>query len=300
MSAWEAPVAPRVRRHMAVARREETTQYERHCGDLTTKLEAGGKARCEALEQLSDQIRHLTFEPAGCRVVQLAIEVLDQKDSAELLKELRGHVRRAIASPHGNYVIQKIVEVMPCSDASFVAEELRGYGAETARHRFGCRVLCRLLEHSSSNPAGVDVLKEVLMEAEVLCRDNFGHHVMESVVEHGTAAQKQRVVEALVKQLYLNVGDRNASYVIEAALQHGSPQDQQSLAFALLNHQGGVEALAMNQFGFHIVKTLLRLPGDASKLALNIVQSASQRLQVSKYGARVLECAQGPAVRGGA
>lgn len=47
--------------------------------------------------------------------------------------------------PHGNYVIQKVVSHLSAASSRFVAEELRGHAVRMAKHRFGCRILCRPL-----------------------------------------------------------------------------------------------------------------------------------------------------------
>ena len=78
-------------------------------------------------------------------------------DAAAFATGLRGCVRSAVQSKHANHVVQKIIEVMPVSHASFVVDELKGVGQEVARHCFGCRVMCRILEHlSPSDSASPD------------------------------------------------------------------------------------------------------------------------------------------------
>jgi len=104
---------------------------------LMWKLEAGETTA--AIAELRGNVRRLTFEAAGCRIVQKALERADQQSAAELVSELHGCVRRAISSPHGNYVIQKVVEVLPIALSRFVVNELLEDCSGIVRHRFGCR-----------------------------------------------------------------------------------------------------------------------------------------------------------------
>merc|ERR1712232_505280 len=132
---------------------------------LLSKLQAGGSERAEALFELRGSVRRLAFDVDGCRVVQLALDVSSQQEASELAAALHGYVRRAITSPHGNYVIQKIIETMPMPMFAFIISELHGHVAEVARHRFGCRIICRLLEHSCSDPKMISVTDEILKDA---------------------------------------------------------------------------------------------------------------------------------------
>lgn len=277
---------------------------------LTASLEAGGEAKAVALQKLQGSVRRMSFDANGCRVVQQALQCADRAMAAILTAELHGHVRQAVGSPHANYVIQKVVEVMPTSLAGFVAEELLGSGALVARHRYGCRIVCRLLEHSAMDPGTVALTDEVLGEAADLCRHSFARHVLQSILEHGLPAQREKVSLALRSDLLRNARNRNASYVIERALTYCNPAERRVLASELLgekeqgqspqspksalrpsfhgNHSG-IIALAQNQFGSYVVRALLRLPGETSRQALAQLQSAAPQLQRTKHGQRLLE-----------
>jgi hypothetical protein len=79
-----------------------------------------------------------------------------------------GHVREAIESPHANFVLQKLIETMPPSFTSFVLDEIRGHVDWAARHRFGCRVVARLVEHNPAERVAV-----LLREMEAGFRTNI-------------------------------------------------------------------------------------------------------------------------------
>merc|ERR1712070_65496 len=106
----------------------------------------------------------------SCLAAQLALQEASAHHKALLASGLRGQVRRAAQSKHANYVIQKIVELLPISGVSFVVGELLGFGYETARHRFGCRLLLRILEHMSpGDEVTSSLIDDVLTNAEELC-----------------------------------------------------------------------------------------------------------------------------------
>merc|ERR1711998_229218 len=101
--------------------------------------------------------------------------------------EMQGAVRSAAVCPHANYVIQRIIEVLPASTGSFVAEELQGVAVDIAQNRAGCRVICRLVEHTQSDNRTAVLLEEVIKGALQLSRHTFGHYAIQSLLEHGSS-----------------------------------------------------------------------------------------------------------------
>jgi len=186
-------------------------------------------------------------------------------------------------------VIQKVVEVMPATHSGFVAEELRGVGATVARHRFGCRVLCRLLEHSGSSASLMELLDEVLAEARDLCRHAFGHYVLQSILEHGHASHRQRLASTLRSELLEHAQHRCSSHVLESALVHCSAEDREALAAGLLaGGADGVAALARGQFSSFVVRALIRQPGEVAQATWGHLQSTAAQVQKTRHGQRLL------------
>eukprot|EP00913_Durusdinium_trenchii_P004487 g4166.t1 len=105
------------------------------------------------------------------------------------------------------------------------------YMIEFARHRFGCRILCRLLEHCTTEASTQRLISNILedpAEALELCRHNFGHHVVQLVLERGHPRHKELVLQVLRRDLATNAAHRRASYVVEAALNNCAPKERPS------------------------------------------------------------------------
>lgn len=271
----------------------EADDSDASCAELLSQLESGGEGRLTALNDLRGRILDLAFDKSGCRVVQAAIEVASQQQASALCNELKGSVRKAIRCPHANYAIQKIVQVLPPSHVSFIVKELLGAGREIARHSYGCRVLCRLLEHHScaehiDGEAAV-LIDEVVEDAAELCRHAFGHHVIQCIVEHGTSQHRDSIIAVLSRDMFQLAGHRSASYVVEKALVFGGPPAQQCMALELMGNADNFFSLAESQFGCRVVAAVLRISGAMSQKAQVLLKSAEERLQMSKYGRRTLE-----------
>lgn len=228
--------------------------------ELREELEGTTLQRSAALEAISGNVWGLSRDVVGCRLVQLAFEKADPRMAKALSFELQGHIREAATSPHGNYVVQKVVTHLAPGVSSFVAEELLGNGARFARHRFGCRILCRLLEHCSKEEGTRQLVDEVLEPADEaldLCRHSFGHHVVQSILEHGDSRHKELIAEVLHSDLLANANHRSASYVVEAALCHCEAEDQHAL-LEKLTIPAVVADLAQSRYGYFVARTLLQ------------------------------------------
>jgi len=184
---------------------------------------------------------------------------------------------------------------MPVSRAAFVAQELAGIASQVARHRYGCRVIIRLLEHSALEASTISLVNELLVESSDLIQHAFGRFVAQAVLEHGSAEQRHGIADALhgeegdCEGLLQNASHRNASCVFETAMVYCAEEDKQSIRAKLLGDPSNVTQLAQNQFGSFVLKGLLACRDEDTKAALRTLQEASSELQGSRPGRRILE-----------
>jgi len=267
---------------------EDEEDVDEACAELSAQIEAGGLARQAAIEALVGNIEDLAFDAAACRVVQKALEFGEEEEVVALALELKGRVREAIRSPHANHVVQKLVEVLPVSSLGFVAEEMLGAGPEVARHRYGCRVLCRLVErHTGGTVEHMDeLIEELMIEGAELARHTFGHYVIEMGLQAGSAHQRHQICSALRVELMRNAKNRSATYVVEKALNICNDEDQQAMIQDLFGSPESLVSLVENQFGCHVAKALLKTHGGSFR---EMIDAASAKLQKNKYGRRLLE-----------
>jgi pumilio RNA-binding family len=261
------------------------------CAELSAQIEKGGLARQAAIEALIGNIQDLAFDASACRVVQKAIEFGEEEEIVALSSELQGRIREAIRSPHANHVVQKLVEVLPVQSLGNVAEEMLGAGSEIARHRYGCRVLCRLVERNFGRAvAHVDeLMEELLAEGAELSRHTFGHYVMEIMLQNGSAHHRCKICAALNVELMRNAKNRSATYVVEKALAVCDEEERRPMVQNLFGSPELLVSLVENQFGCHVAKAFLKMPGASSHEMLCCIDAASPRLQKNKYGRRLLE-----------
>jgi len=181
----------------------------------------------------------------------------------------------------------KIIEVLPPAGSRFILEEIQGQAATVARHRYGCRILCRLLEYAVQEPLLPPLIDEVLEEAGALSCHYYGHHVLEHTLEHGSTNQKHFIIWTICANMGKCVQDPHGSFLIEAAMRN-CPPDCQSWIEQCLFREDFLE-LACSRFGSHVVRAFLQLPGDASQQAFSFLWNHSAHLKTSKFGRHVLE-----------
>jgi hypothetical protein len=260
------------------------------CAELIEQLEAGGEARAAAIEAISGSVVDLAFDAAACRVVQKAFETAEMHVAIALAQEMQGHIREAIKCPHANHVVQKLLDIIPAEESIFVVKELVG-AVDLAKHRYGCRVVCRAVKVHAGLEACQetrDFIDELIPEVAELSRHTFAHYVVEAILECGSADQKHEVACALRSDLMRSAKNRSATYVVEKALLCCDAHDREAIAAELFGSAEALLELVENQFGCHLAKALPRLQVHFQQ-AQRYLPEAAPLLQKSKYGRRVLQ-----------
>merc|ERR1719265_2384979 len=214
----------------------DTAKANEHADRVLAQLKLGGHARQAAISGMESMAFRTKI---SCRAAQIALEKASAHDAAALALGMRGHVRSAVQSKYANYVIQKILETLPVARSSFIVEELLGSGAVVSRHRFGCRILCRILEHDSlTEGATAQLLDEILDSGtEDLCNHAFGSYVVRHLLEFGLPEHRRKIATVLSSDVMGYSKQRQSSHVVEAALKYCSAEDQRMLAEQLMSRR---------------------------------------------------------------
>lgn len=213
--------------------------------------------------QLHGRVWALSREPAGCRRVQRALEdaTCDSHRDA-IVKELRGHVWEALRCPHANYVLQKCIVTSRPQSVQFIIEELMrkgpGSAQQVACHRFGCRILERLLEHCLPEQVA-DIVNDLLSDAVALTTHLYGNYVMQHLLEFG-APETRRRASRLLADSVRDVGlNSYGSAVLLKVLAHAEQQDQVQLARALVAEPVLFTAMARGRPGSPVTKRAVQV-----------------------------------------
>lgn len=256
---------------------------------LTCQLNQGGAEAGEAAASLKGQVRSLSLDRTGCRVVQNAFDNLKKQDIEELACEMKGHVREFIESEHANFVIAKFVEVSTAEQVDFVVGELLGAACDVACHRYGCRIIIRLVQHAGSDA----LIEELLSMVEDLSARQFGHLVVEAILEHGTEEQRACIADILYANLTnfnARIQSRGFRRVMDAALKWCSRSDQMRLARGIFN-KDCLMMLAPGRNSHVLVSAALKVDvhNDWEEQALKQLMDLEPKLASSKQGRHMLK-----------
>mmetsp|Transcript_109887 Transcript_109887/g.218264 ORF Transcript_109887/g.218264 Transcript_109887/m.218264 type:complete len:492 (-) Transcript_109887:397-1872(-) len=216
------------------------------------------------LKELENHVWEASQDKEGCHVMQLALKECTTKLWPRLLEELKNKVWEAVDHPHANFVLQTIVEVTNRQSSRFIIEECMERAVDLAKHRYGCRILCRISEHCLGDEQAMKLIEKVLQDdhtVSTLCCHNFGHHVVQQIMEKGSPEHKKAIANVLSTDLMKNAQSRHASYIIEAAFDWCEEEDKKMLREKLLTNTNIVD-LAKHQFGGFVVKKLAGQEGE--------------------------------------
>jgi hypothetical protein len=198
---------------------------------------------------VKDQVFRLAMDGDGCRLVQAALQEGSRGAQSDIVAELKGHVCEMVASPHANHVLQRLIELLPPSSVRFVLEEMTARWSPDyiAKHKFGCRVLARILEHFPGSCAPLASFLDTLLEnAEAHCFHAMATFMMQHLLEHGSEKHKAIIVAAVCSNLEKAALDSHASGVLDKALTLMAPEEQQHLTAQVLMVPGLLAKMAQS------------------------------------------------------
>lgn len=126
-------------------------------------------------------------------------------------------------------MLSRIVELLPAPSVEFIVQEFVGRGVAVAKHKYGCRVLQRCIEHCTESQMCA-LGEELTRETEALCRHTFGNFVMQSLLEHGPVSCRRTVVRIMLQCLPQMRKHRIAHRVVQQAASCCGEEDRLALA----------------------------------------------------------------------
>jgi len=120
-----------------------------------------------------------------------------------------------------------------------------------------------------------------------LAVDSSGYHVLESVLEHGSEDEQHSIALELLQAITRLSMHTTGHQVVRKALVCCSEHDQEEIANALCS-PSNFSILAKNMYGRRVASTLLRLPDEISHQAVSQLNCVSLASPIPQHAKDVL------------
>jgi len=260
----------------------------------------------------------LCLNTHGCRMIQKAIQCLDQEDVCKLITKFKDYVLPFTHDPNGNHVIQRCIQVMSsfskCAmnngdpdlasslsgKMQFIIDDIVANVETLSAHRYGCRVVQRVVEHCEGKQKQ-DVLDGIMSCDRKLAVDQYGNYVIQQVFMHGGEDDTAKILETLTENNSLLSLSKHkyASNVVESVLVHGKSDHKKKIIDAMLKDTMGDEEgegyccvleLSMDPIANYVVKKAIDVSEkDQQERFVEVVSSSRQELSKSPFGKYVLK-----------
>ena len=249
---------------------------------LQKMFEHGNLSHKAALvDSMRGHVFELSTQAYACRVVQKALGCILVEQQASLMQEVDGKVMDCIKCENGNHVIQVAIEQVPLKHIPFVVKAIQHEIRYLSMHKYGCRIIQRLLEFAKDD-AKFWLVPELHRCAGILIGDQFGNYVLANIIEKGDAMDRDRVIEVVRRSLVQYSKEKFASHVVEKCIRFGTDQHRRHFieAFCALGDLGTdqLEPLIRDNYANYVLQCLLEcLQGDDYFRFCRLLDPALQR-----------------------
>jgi hypothetical protein len=247
---------------------QELVENAEVCSRVIEALTPDDAAMAERiLDWLLPHLLPLATSQHATHVLQKLIRVLDCRGNERLVTALAGSaIQPYYESKWANWVLATLVEVTPVSSLGHIVRRIVEQGpVNVAMHRFGCRLLERLIESGAEEDIMTDLVDPLICAAPGLAEHKNGNFVMQSLMEHGTENHRKGLLRNLLPSLPWLASLKTSSNVAQVLLRFSDQDEQLDIANAFLGSEAfPLEQLAASRFGSFVVEDLLAIAGEIS------------------------------------
>jgi hypothetical protein len=262
----------------------------------------------EQIVSIAEAIRgntlSLSMDAFGCHVVQKAFDCVPEEYKAIMVHELLRRIPETVIHRYACHVWQKLFELRwsdsPPQIMRYVNEALRGMWHEVALGETGSLVVQNIFENCLEEDKR-PCIEEVLSSIDVVAHGQFGNWCIQHLCEHGSASDRNRAIDHILRFAGEYSTDQYASKVIEKCLRTGGVDffdrylDRVTEARPDRPRMPLID-IAGDQFGNYLVQFILT-NGDPERREIIAahIRKHMVSLRGSKYGSRVAMLCCNPA-----
>jgi len=203
------------------------------------------------------------------RVVQKAIEYSTNSPDvmAMLLREIQEchAISKCMYDPNGNHVIQKFIQSDPNGNIiNPILKACKGNVTSLAINKFGCRIVQKLLQHSTDEQKHI-LVKQIIERTIPLSYNAFGNYVIQFLLENDSKMQKEIIARVYKDLLKLSL-NKYGSNVVEKCILNGDEIDRETLFNYVcpkkFHKNTRLIEMMKNEYGNYVIQKMIELANE--------------------------------------
>jgi hypothetical protein len=251
------------------------------------------------LDALLGQVRRLSRDQVGCRLVQQALDEEGPMAATLILNEGLPFWGEAMVDPFGNYLFQKILEKITPEERIMLVKSVSTRLVNASLNLHGTRSvqkvveLCALDEErgekkDSSEDSAADILTRALAPAAArLCIDSHGNHVIQRILLKLSHEHSKFVFDAVAESVGDVARHRHGCCVIQRCLDSPPSKPRSHLVLRIVDKS---LELMQDAYGNYVVQYVLDVCSDEDVHAVcESVVGRVNILAIQKFSSNVME-----------
>jgi len=181
--------------------------------------------------------------------------------------------------------------MVPAEELRFIVDEVLagGQAAQIVKHKYGCRIMQRLLERCSREQVK-DVLEIVFADVASFCKHPYGNYVVQNILEKGACDDRHRMLIEILDCAVDLCTTPTGCVVVSSAFGALQRPGQQDLAAKLLEEPELLVTLSCMKQGASLVARIMdALPDLDRKRAVAMLSAEAEAIAASRHGRTVLQ-----------
>jgi Pumilio-family RNA binding repeat len=252
------------------------------------------------LDALLGQIRRLSRDQVGCRLVQQALDEEGQMAATLILQEGLPFWGEAMVDPFGNYLFQKILEKVTPDERVMLVKSVSTRLVNASLNLHGTRSVQKVVElcavdeqngvacKNEEEETAADILTKSLAPAAArLCIDSHGNHVIQRIILKLGSKHSEFVFDAVATSVGDVARHRHGCCVIQRCLDSPPSEARAHLVRRIVE-----KALELMQdaYGNYVVQYVLDVCSDDDVHAVcEAVVGRVSLLAIQKFSSNVME-----------